>query len=84
MKKVNGFSMYMKKRYFERKSTKRYIHNKENALVFSGTKFCKPEKYTYILNISVYKLSFYYFHHYEIYLLHENFHKFSLEGLHKT
>ena len=39
---------------------------------------------TYLLNIWVYKLSFCYFHHDEIYLLHENFHEFSLEGLYKT
>ena len=39
---------------------------------------------TYLLNIWVYKLSFCYFHHDEIYLLHENVHEFSLEGLYKT
>ena len=39
---------------------------------------------TYLLNISVYKLSFYYFYHDEIYLLHKNVHEFSLEGLYKT
>ena len=37
-----------------------------------------------ILNICMYKLSFCYFYHDEIYLLHENFHEFSLEGLYKT
>ena len=29
----------------------------------------------------MYKLSFCYFYHDEIYILHENFHEFSLEGL---
>ena len=37
-----------------------------------------------LLNICVYKLSFCYFYNDEIYLLHENFHEFSLEGLYKT
>ena len=37
-----------------------------------------------ILNICVYKLSFCYFFHDEMYLLHENFHEFSSEGLYKT
>ena len=36
------------------------------------------------LNTCLYKLSFCYFYHDEIYLSHENFHKFSLEGLYKT
>ena len=31
----------------------------------------------------MYKLSFCYFYHDEIYLLYENSHEFSLEGLHK-
>ena len=35
------------------------------------------------LNTCLYKLSFCYFYHDEIYLSHENFHKFSL-GLYKT
>ena len=34
-----------------------------------------------ILNICVCKLSFFYFYHEEIYLLHENFHKFLLKSL---
>ena len=37
-----------------------------------------------ILNICVYKLSFSYLFHDEIYLLHETFHEFSLERLYKT
>ena len=37
-----------------------------------------------ILNICVHKLSFCYFYHDEIYVLHENFHEFSLESLYKT
>ena len=37
-----------------------------------------------IVNICVYKLSFCYFYHDEIYLLCENVHEFSLEGLDKT
>ena len=37
-----------------------------------------------ILNICMYKLSFCYFYLDEIYLLHENFHEFSLDGLYKT
>ena len=37
-----------------------------------------------LLNICVYKLSFCYFCHDEIYFLHENFQEFSLEGFYKT
>ena len=37
-----------------------------------------------ILDICVHKLSFCYFYHDEIYLLHENFNEFSLEDLYKT
>ena len=39
---------------------------------------------TYLLNICVYKLSFRYFYHDEIYLLHDIFHDFLVEGLYKT
>ena len=39
---------------------------------------------TYLLNIYVYKLSFCYFYLDEIYLLHENFHELSQEGLYKV
>ena len=37
-----------------------------------------------IRDICVYKLSFCYFYHDEIYFLHKNFNEFSLEGLYKT
>ena len=37
-----------------------------------------------LINIHMHKLSFCYFYHDEIYLLHENFYEFSLEILYKT
>ena len=37
-----------------------------------------------LINMHMHKLSFCYFYHDEIYLLHENFYEFSLEILYKT
>ena len=89
MKKVSGFSLYMKKISSglavidilkENQLKDKCVTNKMHLFLVEQTSTILKNA----LNIFVYNFSFCYFYHDEIYLSHEHFHEFSLEGLYKT
>ena len=85
MKKVSGFSLYIKKisselAVIDIQLKDKCVTNKMHLFLVEQTSTILKNA----LNIFVHNFSFCYFYHDEIYLSHEHFHEFSLEGLYKT